>query len=61
MIMVLYDDFNTRNKVLTAKHSDKDIDIIKFVRRFQNFIGGINVGLKRLLWKAFQNLNFMGT
>ena len=34
------DDFNTRNKVLTAKLSDKNIDIIKFVRRFQNFIGG---------------------
>ena len=31
------DDFNTRNKVLT----DKDIDIINFVRRSQNFIGGI--------------------
>ena len=28
------DDFNTRN-------SDKDIDIIKFVSSFQNFIGGI--------------------
>ena len=35
------DDFNTRNKVLTANFLDKDIDIIKFVRRFQNFIGGI--------------------
>ena len=35
------DDFNTRNKVLTAKLLIKDIDIIKFVRRFQNFIGGI--------------------
>ena len=28
------DNFNTRNKVLTAKVSDKDIDIIKFIRRF---------------------------
>ena len=28
------DDFNTRNKVLTAKVSEKDIDIIKFVRLF---------------------------
>ena len=36
------DDFNTRDNVLTAKFSDKDIDIINFVRRFQNFIGGIN-------------------
>ena len=35
------DDFNTRNKVLTANFSDKDIDIINFVRRSLNFIGGI--------------------
>ena len=36
------DDFNTRNKVLTAKLlRHRYIDIIKFVRRFQNFIGGI--------------------
>ena len=35
------DDFNTRNKVWQQNFSDKDIDIIKFVRRFQNFIGGI--------------------
>ena len=35
------DDFNTRNKVLTANFSDKDIDIINFIRRSQNFIGGI--------------------
>ena len=37
------DDFKTRNKVLTAKlnSSYKDIDIIKFVRRFQNLIDGI--------------------
>ena len=35
------DDFNTRNKVLTAKLIDKDIDIIKLFRRFLNFIGGI--------------------
>ena len=35
------DDFDTRNKVLTAKLSDKDIDIINFVRRSLNFIGGI--------------------
>ena len=36
-------DFNTRNKVLTAKlHKEKHIDIINYmyVRRFQNFIGG---------------------
>ena len=36
------DDFNTRNKVLTAKLLRQDyIDIINFVRRSQNFIGGI--------------------
>ena len=38
--------FHTRNKVLTARvgkknFSDKDIDIIKFVRRVQNFTSGI--------------------
>ena len=35
------DDFNSRNKVLTAEFSNKDIDIINFIRRFQIFIGGI--------------------
>ena len=36
------DDFNICNKVLTEKNFlDKDKDIIKFVRRFQNFNGGI--------------------
>ena len=38
------DDFNTRNKVRCLRQqnfSDKDIDIINFVRRFQNFIGDI--------------------
>ena len=35
------DDFNNRNKVLTAKILKQGIDIINFVRRFQNFIGGI--------------------
>ena len=35
------DDFTTRNKVLRQNFSDKDIDIINFVRRSQNFIGGI--------------------
>ena len=34
------DDFNTRNKVLTAKLL-RHIAIINFVRRSQNFIGGI--------------------
>ena len=35
------DDFHTRNKVLKASFSDNGIDIINFVRRFQNFISGI--------------------
>ena len=36
------DDFNTSNKELTAKLLRQGyIDIIKFVNRFQNFIGGI--------------------
>ena len=36
------DDFNTRNKLLTEKNfSNKDIDIINFIGRSQNFIGGI--------------------
>ena len=36
------DDFNTRNKVLTAKHLRQGYRYHKkFVRRFQNFIGGI--------------------
>ena len=35
------DDFNTRNKVLTAKLLRLGINIIKFVRRFQSFICGI--------------------
>ena len=34
------DDFNTRSKVLTAKLL-RHIAIINFVRRSQNFIGGI--------------------
>ena len=35
------DDFNTRNKVWLQNFSNKDIDIINFVKRFQRFIGGI--------------------
>ena len=34
-------DFNTRNKLLTAKLLRQGYSIINFVRRFQNFIGGI--------------------
>ena len=46
--------------------SDKDIDIIKFVRRFLKFyrrhfdiVSKYNVGLKTLVLKGFQSLNFM--
>ena len=36
------DGFNTRNKVLTSKLLKQGYTyIIKFVRRFQNYIGGI--------------------
>ena len=43
LLSSLVDDFKTRNKVLTKKknYSDMGIDIIKFVRRFQIFIGDI--------------------
>ena len=33
-VSCLVDDFNTGNKVLTAKFSNKDIDIINFASRF---------------------------
>ena len=35
------DDYNIRNKVLTAKLFRQGKDIIHFVLRFQNFIGGM--------------------
>ena len=35
------DDFKTEIRFWQQNFSDKDIDIIYFVRRFQNFIGGI--------------------
>ena len=35
------DDFNIVIRYRQQNFSGKDIDIIKFVRRFQNFIGGI--------------------
>ena len=37
-----FDDFNTRNKVLTENFSNKDIDIMDFLRHFRSFIGGIS-------------------
>ena len=35
------DDFNLAIGFRQQNFSDKGIDIIKFIRRFQNFIGGI--------------------
>ena len=35
------DDFNTHNKCCQQNFLNKDMDIINFVWRFQNFIGGI--------------------
>ena len=35
------DSFNTRNRFRQHNFSDKDIDIINFVRRFLVFIDGI--------------------
>ena len=60
------DDFNTRNKVLTANVSDKDIDIINFVRRFQfywrNFdiVSKYNIGLITLLLQGLSDPEFYG-
>ena len=62
------DDFNTRNKVLTAKllrqgyryHKLRKA-FSKFYRRYFDIVSKYNVGLKTLLLLGFQNLNFMGT
>ena len=62
-------DFNTCNKVLTANFSNKDIDIINFVRRFQSFkfyrlhfdiVSKYNVGMKTLLLQGLQEPEFYG-
>ena len=62
------DYFNTRNKVLTAKllrqgyrYHKIHKAFSKFYRRHFDIVSKYNVGLKRLLLEAFQNLNFMGT
>ena len=63
------DDFNTRNKVLTAKilrqayryHKIRRAILKKNLRRDFDIVSKYNVGLKTFFWKAFQNLNFMGT
>ena len=50
--------------VILVNFSDKDIDIINFVRHSQNFIGGIltvykyNVGLKTLLLQGLSEPEF---
>ena len=62
------DDFNTRNKVLTAKllrqgyryHKIRKA-FSKFYRRHFLIVSKYNVGLKRLLLEGLWNLNFMGT
>ena len=57
------DDFNTRNKVLTAKllrhgYSYKIREAFsKFYRRHFDIVSNYNVGLKHFFCKAFQNLN----
>ena len=40
-VSIHVDDFNTRNKVLTAKLLRQGYRYHEFVRRFQTFIGGI--------------------
>ena len=62
------DNFNTRNKVLTAKllrqgyryHKIRKA-FSKFYRRHFDIVSKYNVGLKALLLECFQNLNFIGT
>ena len=59
------DDFNTRNKVLKQNFSDKDIDIIKFVKAYSKFyhfdiVSKYNVGLKRLLLEGLSEPEFYG-
>ena len=62
------DDFNTRNKVLTAKLLSQGYRYHKLRKAFSKFylrhfdiVSKYNVGLKHLFCKAFQNLNFMAT
>ena len=62
------DDFNTRNKVLTAKllrHGYRYHKLrkafSKFYRRHFDIVSKYNVGLKTLLLQGIQNLNFMAT
>ena len=62
------DDFNTRNKVLTAKllrqgyryHKIRKA-FSKFYRRHFDIMSKYNVGLKTLLLEGLSDMNFMGT
>ena len=62
------DDFNTRNKVLTAKLLGQGYKyhklrkaFSKFYRRHFDLVSKYNAGLKHFFCKAFLNLNFMAT
>ena len=62
------DDFNTRNKVLTAKLLRQGYRYHKLCKAFSKFhrrhfdiVSKYKVGLKTFFCKGFQNLNFMGT
>ena len=59
------DDFNTRNKVLTAKILRQGYRyqkaFSKFYRRHFDIVSRYNVGLKHFFCKSFLNLNFMAT
>ena len=59
------DDFNTRNKVLTAKLLRKGYGYHQIRKTFSNFYRRhfdiYNVGLKTFFLQSFQNLNFMAT
>ena len=62
------DDFNTRNKVLTAKLLRQGFRYHRIRKAFSKFylrhfdiVSKYNVGLKHFFCKAFQNLNFMAT
>ena len=60
------DDFNTRNKVLTAKLLKQGYRYHKLRKAFSKFhwrhfdlVSKYNVGLKKLLLQGLLNLNFM--
>ena len=63
------DDLNTRKKVLQQNFSNKDIDIINFVRRFFfskfyrrhfDLVSKYNVGVKTLLLQGLSEPKFYG-